>query len=135
MLPSKIDAEAIEHKDYEKTGPHLRRDSSNSSKTHHHDENGLAARRSTRQPSVAALLRNPLAGTTEQEVSQDVNRFVDTQGFQDYRDAFRTLLGNTNSKDDGFTKATSVAQRDRYASRLLATRVCYDVSERGSDDG
>ncbi len=40
----------------------------------------------TRKANVAALLRNPLAGMTENETIADVDEFIMSKGLQDYRD-------------------------------------------------
>lgn len=118
-MPSpKVDAEAIEHENYEKitTGP--RRGRSSSSSTLQHDEDGQR-RRSTRQPSVAALLRNPLSGMTDEEVLKDANAFVDAKGLQDHRDTFQkgALLARVQQREDGFEYVKELTDEERDVLR------------------
>lgn len=109
----KVDAEAVEHNDYEKSNIAARRGSSASSITAH-DENGQR-RRSTRQPSVAALLRNPLSGLTDGEVLKDVDAFVDSRGLQEHRDAFHKggLLARVQQRQDGFEYVDMLSEEEK----------------------
>lgn len=117
MPAPKIDTEAVEHEDYEKTSAPLRRGSSASSTTFY-DENGQR-RRSTRQPSVAALLRNPLSGMSDAEVLRDVDAFIDSRELQDHRDAFHkgALLARVQQREDGFEYVNMLTEEEKDVLR------------------
>lgn len=114
MPAPRIDAESVEHQDYEKTG-NQRRASSASSNTLHHDEHGQTRRRSTRQPSVAALLRNPLSGMSDEEVVRDADAFVEAKGLQEYRESFHkgALLARVQQREDGFEYVNSLTEEEK----------------------
>ncbi|KAK5165601.1 uncharacterized protein LTR77_009130 [Saxophila tyrrhenica] len=82
-----------------------------------YDEN--AAERSgsiaTRKASVAALLRNPLAGMTENETLADVDTFVEQRGLNQYRETFRkgALLARANQRPDGFEQVDAVSEEEK----------------------
>jgi len=103
--------------DIETTEPEL--SSPNSSKTElenaQHNEN--ADRRASyasqpRRESVAAKLRNPLAGITEAQLLADVDNWCAEKGLQEHQDAFRkgALVARVGQRDDGF----------EYVSQLTA---------------
>lgn len=76
---------------------------SSSSGNHNHPEKANAGLEGV---TVAAKLRNPLAGMTEEEIIQDVDAFVHRKRLQKPRDAFRkgALLARVNqrSPETGF---------------------------------
>lgn len=57
-----------------------------------------------RKASVAALLRNPLAGMSEEEVLRDVDAWVNEKGLTEYQDEFQkgALIARVGQRDDGF---------------------------------
>lgn len=119
MPPPRVDSEAVEHQDYEKTSASKRRNSSTSSNTLQHDENGQQRRRSTRQPSVAAMLRNPLAGMTEQDTIADADAFCAEKGLQEHVEVFRkgALLARVQNRDDGFEYVGALTESDKEILR------------------
>lgn len=114
MPAPKVDAESVEHQDFEKVGTE-RRTSNASSKTLQYDENGQPRRRSTRQPSVAALLRNPLSGMSDEEVIRDADAFVESKGLQEYRGSFHkgALLARVQQREDGFEYVNSLTEEEK----------------------
>ncbi|EKG11171.1 Sugar/inositol transporter [Macrophomina phaseolina MS6] len=68
-----------------------------------------------RRPSVAALLRNPLAGRTEEDVLAEVDAWVEEKGLQDSRDAFRkgALLARVQQRDDGFESVSALSEEEK----------------------
>ena len=89
--------------------------------TTHHDEHVVerAASVATRKASVAALLRNPLTGMSEEEVLGDVDQFIEEKGLHEYRDAFRkgALLARVNQRQDGFEYVSSVPDNEKEILR------------------
>lgn len=121
----KVDDEAVEHQQYEKSGTPFRRTSSATSATQH-DEHGRTQqqrRQSSRQPSVAALLRNPLAGMSETEVLKDVDTFIDSRGLQDQRDTFHkgALLARVQQREDGFEYVDTISEDEKEILRRERT--------------
>ncbi|KAF2845205.1 MFS sugar transporter-like protein [Plenodomus tracheiphilus IPT5] len=92
--------------DIETTEPGL--SSGSSSKTdlgttqHHEDASRTASQ--PRQASVAAKLRNPLAGLSEEEIIADVDAWCTDKGLSEHQDAFRkgALIARVGQRDDGF---------------------------------
>ena len=114
MPPAKVDDEAIEHIDYE-NGDSPSNASSSGKEEYgsigaQHDEHGPV-----RQPSVAALLRNPLAGKSEEEVLADVDAWVEEKGLQDSREAFRkgALIARVNQREDGFESMKALSEHEK----------------------
>ena len=68
-----------------------------------------------RQPSVSALLRNPLAGKTEEDVLDDVDHFVEEKGLQHEREVFRkgALLARVNQRERGFEKVDAITEEEK----------------------
>ena len=124
MPVPKIDAEAVEHNDYEKSSKPLGRTPSDDTLNY---GNRDAHRPSTRQPSVAALLCNPLAGMSDAEVLRDVDTFVDNRGLQDYRDEFRKggLLARVQQREDRFEWVDMLNEEEKEILR-------YEKSHRWS---
>ncbi|KAK5088973.1 hypothetical protein LTR05_003197 [Lithohypha guttulata] len=121
----KVDDEAVEHQQYEKSSAAFRRASSATSATIH-DEHGRQQhqrRQSSRQPSVAALLRNPLAGMSETEVLKDVDTFIDSRGLQDQRDTFHkgALLARVQQREDGFEYVDTISEDEKEILRRERT--------------
>lgn len=72
-----------------------------------------------RRPSVAALLRNPLAGRTEEDVLAEVDAWVEEKGLQDSREAFRkgALLARVQQRDDGFESVSALSEAEKELLR------------------
>lgn len=70
-----------------------------------------------RQASVAAKLRNPLSGMTEEAVIQDVDAFVEARGLQNHREAFRKggLLARVSqrSPETGFQRISALSDEEK----------------------
>ncbi|USP80013.1 hypothetical protein yc1106_07287 [Curvularia clavata] len=78
----------------------------------HHEHTGVQHR----QASVAAKLRNPLAGLSEQQVLADVETWCTEKGLQSELEAFRkgALIARVGQREDGFeyVDALSVEEKD-----------------------
>lgn len=78
----------------------------------HHEHAGVQHR----QASVAAKLRNPLAGLSEPQVLTDVEAWCVEKGLQGEIDTFRkgALIARVGQRDDGFeyVDALSVEEKD-----------------------
>lgn len=78
----------------------------------------------TRKASVAALLRNPLAGMSEGETIADVDDFVARRGLATYRETFRkgALLARVNQRADGFEYLDALSEEEKGVLRREVTR-------------
>ena len=78
----------------------------------------------TRKASVAALLRNPLTGMSEEECLGDVDNFVEERGLHEYREAFRkgALLARVNQRPDGFEYVSSLSEDEKEVLRREVTK-------------
>ncbi|KAG9190101.1 hypothetical protein G6011_08189 [Alternaria panax] len=101
--------------DIEATEPNF--SSSGSSKsdlgtTQHHEHTGPDQ---SRQASVAAKLRNPLAGLSEEEVIADVDAWCVEKGLQADQDAFRkgALIARVGQRDDGFEYVNQLSAEEK----------------------
>lgn len=92
-------------------------DNENPGATLEHKEDGSIPR--TRQPSVSALLRNPLAGMSTEEVLQDVDTFINGKGLQASREAFRkgALLARVNQRPDAFESISMLSDQEKQVLR------------------
>ena len=102
----------------ENTSPSLSGDSKDDGHDRiQHDEHSDPRRGSTvtRQASVAALLRNPLSGMSEQDILADADLFVESKGLQESRDAFRkgALLARVNQRADGFEYLSALSEEEK----------------------
>jgi hypothetical protein len=100
--------------DIEATEPPFSSSASGSSKsdlgTTQHHENAYNTRHEshnttkTRQTSVAAKLRNPLVGLTEEQVIADVDAWCVEKNLIEHQDVFRkgALIARVGQRDDGF---------------------------------
>ncbi|KXS96288.1 hypothetical protein AC578_3875 [Pseudocercospora eumusae] len=68
-----------------------------------------------RQASVAALLKNPLLGMSEEDVLRDADDFVEARGLQEDRDAFRkgALLARVTQRDNGFEMIEQLSEEEK----------------------
>lgn len=68
-----------------------------------------------RQASVAAKLRNPLIGLSEEQVLRDVDEFVDFRGLQDSRETFRkgALLARVGQRETGFESVSQLSEEEK----------------------
>ena len=132
MPPPRVDDEAPEIGEFEPI--RATRHSSSSSTAHereekdqsHHVEgrtrSNSGSRRGSfrvRQPSVSALLRNPLAGKTEEDVLEDVDLFVEEKGLQNEKETFRkgALLARVNQRERGFESVDAVTAEEKAMLR------------------
>lgn len=69
--------------------------------------------------TVAALLRNPLTGMSDQDVLNDADRFVEEKGLTEHREAFRkgALLAKVLNQDDGFERIDIVSEEEKVTLR------------------
>lgn len=69
----------------------------------------------TRKASVAARLRNPLAGLSEGAVLDDVDTWVEEKGLTEYKDLFRkgALIARVGQRDDGFEYVSQLSDEDK----------------------
>lgn len=100
--------------------------SGNSSKSDlnstYHNENtanlGLQSQ-GGRQASVAAKLRNPLAGLSEQQVIADVDAWCVEKGLVEHQDAFRkgALIARMGQRDDGYEYVSQLSEEEKNIFR------------------
>lgn len=150
MPEPRVDSEAVQHEDFTTTSdvprPAPRRDSSTSSATvdgRDSDKDNYTKagndtsnvqhaerRRSSmgsgfkgRQPSVAAQLKNPLAGMSEADVLQDVDAWVAERGLDHERDTFRrgAMLARVINTEGGFEQINSVPEDEKEVLRREMT--------------
>ncbi|KAF2445353.1 hypothetical protein P171DRAFT_411123 [Karstenula rhodostoma CBS 690.94] len=69
----------------------------------------------SRRASVAAKLRNPLAGMTEQEVLRDVDVWVEEKELAEYCDEFRkgALIARVGQREDGFEYVSQLNEEEK----------------------
>lgn len=72
-----------------------------------------------RNKSVAAKLRNPLAGLTEAEVIRDVDAWVLEKGLGHEQDVFRkgALIARVGQRDDGFEYVDQLSEDEKELLR------------------
>jgi len=90
---------------------------------HHHEHMGSQPR----QASVAAKLRNPLAGLSEEQVIADVDAWCVEKGLQEHQDAFRkgALIARVGQRDDGFEYVSQLSTEEKDLLR-------YELNHRWS---
>lgn len=78
----------------------------------HHEHAGAAPQR---KASVAAKLRNPLAGYSEEHVLADVDAWCVEKGLQEYQDEFRkgALIARVGQRDDGFEYVNQLSTEEK----------------------
>ncbi|KAI8939010.1 hypothetical protein NX059_004853 [Plenodomus lindquistii] len=113
--------------DIETTEPGLS-SSGGSSKTdlgtiQHHEDASRTASQPPRQASVAAKLRNPLAGLSEEAVLTDVDSWCVEKGLSEHQDAFRkgALIARVGQRDDGFEYVNQLSAEEKDVLRHEAT--------------
>ena len=76
-----------------------------------------------RQSTLGALLTNPLAGLTRDELLADVDSFVEQRGMPEYRDVFRqgALVAQVNNQDGAFEHIQDVSEEDKNVLRRELT--------------
>lgn len=147
MPEPRIDSEAVGHEDFTPSdAPRAapRRGSSASSSTIHNKDtnyqNTKAANESSnvhhaerrrssvsfkgRQPSVAAQLKNPLAGMGEADVLRDVDVWVSERGLDHERDTFRrgALLARVINTEGGFEQLDLPEEEKECLRREVTNR-------------
>ena len=118
---------------------------SNSSKTdlnsaHHTEHVSPPSQNETaRRASVAAKLRNPLAGLTEEQVIADVDAWCVEKGLTEHQDAFRkgALIARMGQRDDGYEYVSQLSEEEKnifrneqaempdWSARPPRRRVCW----------
>jgi hypothetical protein len=80
--------------------------------TRHHEHTGPGQHR---QASVAAKLRNPLAGLTEEQVIADVDAWCVEKGLHEDQEAFRkgALIARVGQRDDGFEYVNQLSTEEK----------------------
>jgi hypothetical protein len=113
--------------DIEATDPNVSL-SGNSSKSDlnsaYHTENANATNlghqeQGGRQASVAAKLRNPLAGLSEEQVIADVDAWCVERGLVEHQDAFRkgALIARMGQRDDGYEYVSQLTEEEKNIFR------------------
>jgi hypothetical protein len=76
-----------------------------------------------RKASVAAKLRNPLTGFTEEQVLADVETWCAEKGLSEDLDAFRkgALIARVGQRDDGFEYVNILSEEEKDWLRHEAT--------------
>lgn len=74
---------------------------------------------SNRRASTAALLRNPLAGMTTEEILADVDTFCEERGLMDHREDFRkgALLAQVSNTPGAFEMIDAIPEEDKVVLR------------------
>lgn len=108
MAAPRKDEEAASHIEPEKRHAPSSASSSDGDKDHYEDV-------AVRQSSVAAKLRNPLVGMSEEHVLADADAFVDARGLEDKRDAFRkgALLARVAQRENGFENVSMLSEEEK----------------------
>ena len=72
-----------------------------------------------RQASVAAKLRNPLAGLSEEQVIADVDAWCVDKGLVEHQDAFRkgALIARMGQRDDGYEYVSQLSSEEKEIFR------------------
>ena len=107
MPAPKVDDEAI----YEEKRPSPA--TGNSSENVTHDEHQSQRRASI--AAVAAKLRNPLGGMTDDEVIKDVDTFIETRGLAHKREIFHkgALMARVQNRPNGFEKIDMLSEEEK----------------------
>lgn len=81
----------------------------------HHEHTGIQHR----QPSVAAKLRNPLAGLSEQQVLADVEAWCEEKGLQSELESFQkgALIARVGQREDGFEYVDALTTEEKDVLR------------------
>lgn len=77
----------------------------------------------TRKASVAARLRNPLAGLTEANVLRDVDTWVEDKGLAEFKTEFRkgAMIARVGQRDDGFEYVEQLSEEEKQMLRHEVT--------------
>lgn len=104
MPAPKVDDEAV----YEEKRPSPA--TGNSSENVAHDEHQTG-----RRSSVAAKLRNPLAGMTEDQVLKDVDEFIEARGLTDKRETFHkgALMARVQNRPAGYERIDLLTEEEK----------------------
>jgi hypothetical protein len=107
MPAPKVDDEAV----YEEKRPSPA--TGNSSDNVVHDEHNGDRRASV--SAVAAKLRNPLGGMTDEEVLKDVDVFIQARGLADKREFFHkgALMARVQNRPNGFEKLDILSEEEK----------------------
>ncbi|KAH9864565.1 hypothetical protein J1614_010500 [Plenodomus biglobosus] len=90
--------------------------------TQHHEDASRSVSQQ-RQASVAAKLRNPLAGLSEEAIIADVDAWCMEKGLSEHQDAFRkgALIARVGQRDDGFEYVNQLSSEEKDVMRHEAT--------------
>ncbi|KAF1834829.1 plastidic glucose transporter 4 [Decorospora gaudefroyi] len=101
--------------DIEGTEPDLSSSSSSKSDLHSTQHHEHAGEPRARQASVAAKLRNPLAGLSEQQVIADVDAWCVEKNLQEHQELFRkgALIARVGQRDDGFEYVNQLSSEEK----------------------
>jgi hypothetical protein len=88
------------------------REDANATNLGHQEQGG-------RQASVAAKLRNPLAGLSEEQVIADVDQWCLERGLTEHQDAFRkgALIARMGQRDDGYEYVSQLTEEEKAIFR------------------
>ena len=77
----------------------------------------------SRKASVAAKLRNPLAGFSEQDVIADVDQWCTEKGLTAHQDTFRkgALVARVSQRADGFEFVDALSEEEKAMLRKEVT--------------
>jgi sugar porter (SP) family MFS transporter len=120
MPPPRTDIEAPEEAERRHSSSH---GTSNDEKPSTGPDDRKASVLSGRRASTAALLRNPLAGMTMEEVLADVDSFVEERNLVDHREDFRkgALLAQVNNTPGAFEHIESITEEEKAFLRREET--------------
>ena len=73
----------------------------------------------SRKASVAAKLRNPLTGMSEEDCIADVDQWCEDKGLMEHQAVFRkgALLARVNQRADGFEFLNAISEEEKAALR------------------
>lgn len=76
-----------------------------------------------RRMSATALLQNPLAGLTKEQILADVDSFVEQRGLAEHREEFRkgALLAQVNNQENGFEAVDMITEEEKEVLRKEQT--------------
>lgn len=121
MSAPKSGAESIDpaYNSRNPSGPGSSKDSTDSGIQHTENTHRASVADGARKASVAAKLRNPLAGMTEQAVLNDVDIWVEEKGLAEHRDVFRkgALIARVGQRDDGFEYVSQLTEEEKGVLR------------------
>jgi len=110
--------------DIEATDPDYSSDKSSNDAYHTEDATrNMSFSEPARRASVAARLRNPLAGMSEADVIRDVDAWVDDKGLTEFKTEFRkgALIARVGQREDGFEYVDQLSEEEKQLLRHEVT--------------